>query len=63
MNQYKTIGFPISHKENENRRAVVPEHIRKMDNPGCLYFEEEYGKVLGIDDAEYEERGSFGPQC
>ena len=22
----KTIGFPISHKENENRRALLPYH-------------------------------------
>ena len=51
---HKTIGFPISHKENENRRAVVPEHIKDMENPECLYFEEGYGKVLGIEDSEYE---------
>ena len=37
----KTIGFPISHKENENRRAVVPEHIKNMRNPEYLYFEKE----------------------
>ena len=54
---HKTIGFPISHKENENRRAVVPEHIKDMENPDCLYFEEGYGKVLGIEDSEYEEVG------
>ncbi len=54
---HKTIGFPISHKENENRRAVVPEHIAEMENPGCLFFEEGYGKVLGIEDSEYEAMG------
>lgn len=53
----KTVGFPISHKENENRRAIVPEHIRKMKNPSSLYFEKGYGKVLGIDDSEYESLG------
>lgn len=53
----KTIGFPISHKENENRRAIVPAHIMQMSNPGQLYFEEGYGNVLGIADEEYEACG------
>ncbi len=53
----KTIGFPISHKENENRRALVPEHIKSMAHPECLYFELGYGEVLGISDIEYESLG------
>lgn len=53
----KTMGFPISHKENENRRAVMPDHISLMEHPDCLYFEKEYGKVLGIEDSEYERMG------
>lgn len=40
----KTIGFPISHKENEYRRAIVPEHIAQISNPEYLYYEEGYGK-------------------
>ena len=35
----KTIGFPISHKENENRRALLPEHIINIEHPECLWFE------------------------
>ena len=27
----KTIGFPISHKENENRRAIVPAHLKNIE--------------------------------
>ena len=53
----KTIGFPISHKENENRRAIVPEHIARMTHPECLYFEKGYGHVLGIEDESYVEVG------
>ncbi|MDO4169324.1 MAG: N(5)-(carboxyethyl)ornithine synthase [Lachnospiraceae bacterium] len=53
----KTIGFPISHKENEFRRAIVPEHIALMDHPECLYIESGYGNVLGIADEEYEIQG------
>lgn len=54
----KTVGFPISHKENENRRAIVPEHLRNILHPEFLYFEKGYGEVLGIDDSEYEAFGS-----
>lgn len=53
----KDVGFPISHKENESRRAIVPEHIALMKNPEQLFFEEGYGKVLGIDDDEYVKLG------
>ena len=48
-----TIGFPISRKENEKRRAIVPEYIRKMEHPEQLFFEYGYGEVLGISDQEY----------
>ena len=54
----KTIGFPISHKENENRRAIVPLHLKNIEYPELLYFEKGYGSVLGIDDSEYEACGS-----
>ena len=53
----KTIGFPISHKENENRRAIVPIDIKRMQYPNFLYFESGYGDVLGISDSEYEACG------
>jgi N5-(carboxyethyl)ornithine synthase len=53
----KTVGFPISHKENELRRSIVPEHIQKMEHPELLYFERGYGEVLGISDNEYRNCG------
>lgn len=49
----RTIGFPISHKENEKRRSIIPEHIRSLKNPEFLFFEKGYGDVLGISDEEY----------
>jgi len=52
-----TIGFPISHKENENRRAIVPEDISKILHPENLYIEEGFGAVLGISDEEYSRVG------
>lgn len=53
----KTVGFPISHKENENRRAIVPAHIKLLTHPEYLYFEKGYGDVLGLTDTEYAECG------
>lgn len=53
----KTIGFPISHKENEKRRALLPEHISSISHPEFLYFEKGYGEVLGIEDDEYAKLG------
>lgn len=54
----KTVGFPISLKENENRRAIVPAHLKHIKHPELLYFEKNYGSVLGIEDSEYEACGS-----
>ncbi len=54
----KTIGFPISHKENENRRAMLPEDIRNVEHPECLFFEKGFGEVLGLTDADYERTGA-----
>lgn len=53
----KTVGFPISHKENENRRAIVPEDIAKVLHPELLYIETGFGEVLGISDDEYLQTG------
>ena len=53
----KTMGFPISHKENEYRRAIVPEHIKYIEHPNMLFFEKGYGEVIGVDDKEYENLG------
>lgn len=54
----KTIGFPISHKENENRRAMVPSDIQKLSHPELLYFEHGYGDVMGLTDLDYEKVGA-----
>lgn len=53
----KNVGFPISHKENEFRRAIVPEHIMLMKHSECLFIEAGYGEILGIEDKEYAELG------
>lgn len=44
----KTVGFVISTKENERRRAIVFEDLKKnKDISKYLYFEDGYGKDLG----------------
>lgn len=53
----KTVGFPISYKENENRRALMPKDAKNIANAGQIYVETGYGDVLGIDDQEYINAG------
>lgn len=54
----KTIGFPISHKENEKRRALVPNDLKKIVNISNLYFEKGYGLDLGYSDEDYIKAGA-----
>jgi N5-(carboxyethyl)ornithine synthase len=49
----KTVGFPISTKENEKRRAIVPEQISKLSHPQLVFVESGFGDVLGISNEEY----------
>ena len=44
----KTSGFPISQKDNEKRRALVPNDISKVKNKQYLFVEIGYGEVLGF---------------
>lgn len=53
----KSVGFLISTKENEKRRALLPEQIIKIQNKDYLYFEKGYGEVLGYTDDEYRKQG------
>lgn len=53
----KTIGFVISHKENEFRRALMPEDIKDILHPEQLYFETGYWKNFGISDQELSDFG------
>ena len=53
----KTMGFLISHKNNEQRRALLPEQITNLKYPEQLLFETGYGLSVGVSDAEYEACG------
>ena len=55
----KKIGFLISEKENEERRPLVLEDIKKIKEEyrNCLFFQEGYGQVLGATDEEIKNLG------
>lgn len=58
MRKLRTIGFPISTKENERRRAILPNQINAIVHKNQLFFEKNYGKELGIEDEEYCQAGA-----
>lgn len=53
----RTIGFPINDKENEFRRAILPDDLKKIKYPEYICIEKGYGEVLQISDEEYEACG------
>ena len=53
----KTIGFVIGHKENELRRALLPEEVKFIEHPEMIYIETGYGEVYGCSDSEYADAG------
>ena len=53
----KTVGLPISHKENERRRALVPDDVKYLAHPEMVYIEAGYGDVLGHPDDDYLQEG------
>lgn len=52
-----TLGFPISKKENENRRALVLDDIKKIKDRKKMYFEHGYLDILGYEDNDLLELG------
>ena len=53
----KTMGFVISRKNNEKRRAILPADLKQVAHPERLYFEHGYGEVLGLTDEDYRVMG------
>ena len=54
----RTVGFAISHKNNERRRGLVPRDLKNITNVGQLYFEKGYGESVGYSDSEYAAYGA-----
>lgn len=53
----KTVGFVISKKENEKRRALIPCDICHIKYKEYIYVESGYGDVLGYSDDDYKKAG------
>ncbi|MBQ8216968.1 MAG: N(5)-(carboxyethyl)ornithine synthase, partial [Oscillospiraceae bacterium] len=53
----KTMGLIISHKNGEQRRAILPGDAAALRHPGQLYFETGYGLSVGASDEEYAAAG------
>lgn len=54
----RTMGLVISHKNNEKRRAILPEDVIKLRNHDMLYFETGYGNSVGCSDEDYIHAGA-----
>jgi len=54
----RTVGYLISHKNNEKRRALLPCDLPKLRHLERMVFERGYGAVLGFSDAAYEAAGA-----
>src|SRR5664280_142133 len=54
----KNIGFTISSKENERRRALVPPDMAQLHHADRLLFEAGYGEVVGYSDDDYRQAGA-----
>jgi N5-(carboxyethyl)ornithine synthase len=54
----KNIGFVISTKENEKRRAILPCYLKDIKNKNSIYIETGYGDVLGYTDDDYRNVGA-----
>jgi len=54
----RTIGFPLSHKENEKRRALLPSDALRVTHRDHLVFEKGYGDAHGFSDADYINSGA-----
>lgn len=53
----KTVGLPISQKNNEKRRCLIPSDIKKIKNKSYVFVEKGYGEVLGYLDEDYTKAG------
>lgn len=53
----KSIGFIISKKENEKRRPLVLNDVKKIINKDYVVFEKGYGEEIGISDKDLIDLG------
>lgn len=53
----KNVGLVIGIKENEKRRAILPEDIGFISHPELLFVQKGYGDVCGYSDEDYQKSG------
>lgn len=53
----QSIGFIISHKNNEMRRALLPDDLAHIRHRRKLFFERGYGESVGFRDQDYLDLG------
>lgn len=58
MKRIKSIGFPITDKENERRRAILPADLSLVEGEGEFVIQTGYGADLGVPDADYAAAGA-----
>lgn len=58
MRKIASMGFPINDKENERRRAILPEEISRLAELGEIVVQCGYGDVLEVGDSDYEAAGA-----
>lgn len=54
----KSISFVISRKENESRRALIPQDLVNVCNKDYVFVERGYGDILGYSDDDYADAGA-----
>ena len=54
----RNMGFVISHKNREQRRALLPRDLKKIAGVDHLYFETGYGLSVGCTDRDYLDQGA-----
>ena len=54
----RSMGFVISHKNRERRRALLPKDLKKIQGVDHLYFETGYGRSVGFSDQDYLDAGA-----
>jgi len=52
------IGFPKPRMDEEDRIALIPDDLRKINDPTILFFEKGYGIKHGYKDKEYTDMGA-----
>lgn len=54
----RNVGFTKTQMPEEGRVALLPQDIKRISQPACLFFEHGYARHLGVSDDAYREAGA-----